>query len=107
MAEKPSEAQAPPNSCKKLTKRRLFARSPSGLLGQSTLDGRHAARNSVSRSAAGVPPAPSPWEAALQFMRQSLGGRQEYSRAMAEFSNSKGMAARVWRAPCWLTHWDS
>src|SRR5256885_15074109 len=30
---------APANSCKKLTKRRLFARRPSGRLGQSTLDG--------------------------------------------------------------------
>src|SRR5205085_4764702 len=31
--------QAPANSCKKLTKRRLFARRPSGRLAQSTLDG--------------------------------------------------------------------
>src|SRR5438105_1241976 len=28
-----------PNSCKKLTKRRIFARRPTGRLGQSTLDG--------------------------------------------------------------------
>src|SRR5256885_15231384 len=31
--------QTPPNSCKKLTKRPLFARAPSGALEQSTLDG--------------------------------------------------------------------
>ena len=40
---------AAPNSCKKLTKRRMLARSPIGLLEQSTLDGRHAARSSVCK----------------------------------------------------------
>ena len=48
-------SEAPPNCCKRLTKRRLFARAPTGALQQSTLDGRHAARSSVSRSARGVP----------------------------------------------------
>ena len=60
------------NCCKKLTKRRLFARAAIAALEQSTRDGRHAARSSVSRSAGGVPRSPSPCEAALQFMRTSL-----------------------------------
>ena len=37
----------PPNCCKRLTKRRLFARAAIAALEQSTLDGRHAARSSV------------------------------------------------------------
>ena len=37
------------NCCKRLTKRRLFARGPSGPLEQSTLEGRHAARSSVCK----------------------------------------------------------
>src|SRR5438270_14050571 len=43
----------PPNSRKKLTKRRLVARRPSGQLGQSTFDWRHAARRSVCKCGAG------------------------------------------------------
>jgi hypothetical protein len=42
-------SEAPPNCCKRLTKRRLFARAPTGALQQSTLDGRHAARSSVCK----------------------------------------------------------
>src|ERR1051326_2071393 len=37
-----------PNCCKRLTKRRLFARSPSGLLEQSTLGGRRGSRTAIS-----------------------------------------------------------
>ena len=66
----------PANCCKRLTKRRLFARAAVAALEQSTLDGRHAARSSVSRSAGGVPRSPSLCLAALQSMRTSLGGRR-------------------------------
>src|SRR5205085_11832452 len=37
--ERRSVYYEPPNSCKKLTKRRMFARRPSGRLAESTLDG--------------------------------------------------------------------
>ena len=67
---------AAPNSCKKLTKRRMFARAASAALEQSTLDRRHAARTAILQyGASGVPRSASPCEAVLQFMRQSLGGR--------------------------------
>src|ERR1051326_2021332 len=36
------------NCCKRLTKRRLFARSPSGLLEQSALGGRRGSRTAIS-----------------------------------------------------------
>jgi hypothetical protein len=39
----------PPNCCKRLTKRRLFARAAVAALEQSTLEGRHAARSSVCK----------------------------------------------------------
>jgi len=38
-----------PNCCKRLTKRRLFARAAIAALEQSTLDWRHAARSSVCK----------------------------------------------------------
>ena len=42
---------APPNCCKRLTKRRLFARSPIGLLEQSTLGGRRGSRTANLKTA--------------------------------------------------------
>jgi len=39
---------APPNCCKRLTKRRLFARRPVGRLEQSTLDRRRGSRTAIS-----------------------------------------------------------
>jgi hypothetical protein len=37
-----------PNCCKRLTKRRLFDRAPSGALEQSTLDWRRGSRTAIS-----------------------------------------------------------
>src|SRR5438270_12562232 len=67
-------AQPPPNRCKKLTTRRLLARRPSGRLSQSALHGGALSAKPVSsrrkkRAAVSVTR-----EAALQLMRQSLGG---------------------------------
>src|ERR1041384_8838287 len=42
---------APPNCCKRLTKRRLFARGPSGPLEQSTLGGRRGSRTAHLQTA--------------------------------------------------------
>jgi hypothetical protein len=70
-----------PNCCKKLTKRRLLARRPSGRLASYTLDGRHAARISILQGGArDVPRGCSLCEAVLQFMRTSLARRQRRDR---------------------------
>ena len=48
MAETHNAAEAPPNCCKRLTKRRLFARRPVGRLEQSALGGRRGSRTAIS-----------------------------------------------------------
>src|SRR5436853_5821320 len=53
----------------------MFARAPSGALGAIHARRRHAARVAILQyGASGVPRSPSPCEAVLQFMRQSLAG---------------------------------
>jgi hypothetical protein len=62
----------PPNSCKRLSKRRLFARTAIAVLEQSALDRRRGSRSSASRWARTAPRSPSLCLAALQSMRLSV-----------------------------------
>src|SRR2546421_11275688 len=81
---------AAPNSCKKLTKRRMFARAASAALGQSTLDGgTPLARPFYNTARPACRGLSSPCEAALQFMRYSLGAPNHVSPAVAACASSR------------------
>jgi len=66
---------APPNCCKRLTKRRLFARAAIAALEQSALHGGAVPARPSLFGARTAPRSPSPCVAALQSMRTSLGAR--------------------------------
>ena len=66
-----------PNRCKRLTKRRLFARAPIGALALRLRTAARALRGHSQVGATPVPLVPSPRVAVLQSMRQSLGGPME------------------------------
>src|ERR1051326_7587472 len=66
---------APPNCCKRLPKRRLFARRPVGRLEQSALAGGTPPADPPQDGRGGVPRSASLCLAALQSMRTSLGAR--------------------------------
>src|ERR1041384_4362558 len=81
---------SPANCCKRLTKRRLFARAAVAALEQSALDRRRGSRSSASRWARTAPRSPSLCLAALQSMRTTLGRQQHsivrYSYIMRRFA---------------------
>jgi hypothetical protein len=88
-----------PNSCKRLTKRRMFARAASAALGQRL---RTAARALLGHSLVGatpVPLVPSLCVAVLQSMRQSL-GRRRVNPLSTESSRAE-------RCAQWRTFWRS
>jgi len=65
-----------PNSCKRLTKRRLFARGAIAPLAWRLRTAARALRGHSQVGATPVPRVPSLWGAVLQSMRQSLAGRR-------------------------------
>src|ERR1051326_6357129 len=74
---------ARPNCCKRLTKRRLFARAAVAALEQSALAGGTPPADPPQDGRGGVPQSASLCLAALQSMRTSLGGRRCIQGAMA------------------------